>query len=121
MLAFAVLAAAVLHDPSPDDVHRFGHVLRSTAESPLRNGWNASRERLTDLSRPVSAWIVYGRESEFAAELADARWRERVWDAADDLGRECASIECRLSAAHRLRGLVGPVAYWLGELPPPVP
>lgn len=121
MFAFAVLAVAALHEPTPADVHRFGFAVRPIADSPPRAGWNAARERLYDLSQPVSGWIAYGRETQIAAGLVEQRWRERVWDAADDLARECASVECRLSAARRLRRLIGPVAYWLGELPPPVP
>lgn len=121
MLAFAVLAAAALHEPTPADVHRFGFAVRPIADSPPRAGWNAARERLYDLSQPVSGWIAYGRETQIAAELLEQRWRERAWDAVDDLARECASAECRLAAARRLRRLIGPVAYWLGELPPPVP
>lgn len=121
MLAFAILATACLHEPNPDDVYRFGFVVRPIAESLPRQAWNSSRERLYELSRPVSAWIVYGREAEFTEALVDQRWRERVWDAVDDLARECASGECRLAAARRLRGLIGPVTYWLGELPSPVP
>lgn len=121
MLAFAILAAATLHNPSPDDVHRFGFHVRPIAVSVPRAGWNSSRERLYELSQPISGWLAYGRESEIAANLIDQRWRERVWDAADDLARECASAECLMSAARRLRKLIGPVAYWLGELPSPVP
>lgn len=117
MFAFALLAVAAAHDPSPADVHRFGFAVMPIGESVPRRCWNDARARLADLSVPVSAWAVYGRERELGDAIADQRWRERVWDAVDDLARSCSSGECRLSAARRLRLLIGPVAYWMGELP----
>lgn len=117
MLPFAILCAAVLHDPSPDDVRRFGFDVRPLSQSIPRLVWNQSRHRLAFLRSPVSEYVIHGREREIADMIDDAHWRERVWDAVDDMARECASAESRMCAARRLREKLGPVAYWLGELP----
>lgn len=117
MFPFAVLCAAVLHDPSPADIRRFGFDVRPLAESVPRRVWNASRENLARLRAPVSAYLVHGRERDLADAIDDAAWRERVWDALDDMARECCPVECRMHAARRLREKLGPVAYWMGELP----
>lgn len=117
MFAFALLATAALHDPCPDDIRRFGFELRPVGESVPRMVWNAARSHAYELREPKSGYIVYGRERELAAMIDDAHWRERVWDAVDDMGRSCCSLEGRMHAARRLREKLGVVAYWLGELP----
>lgn len=117
MLPFALLCAAVLHEPSPDDIHRFGFTVHPVATSIPRVVWNRTRENLAELRKPVSGWLIYGREQQYADAVIYAAWCERVWDAVDDMGRECCSAEGRMSAARRLRAKIGPVAYWLGELP----
>lgn len=117
MFAFALLATAALHDPCPDDIRRFGFEVRPLSESIPRLVWNSARAHVSELREPKSGYIVYGRERELDNAIADAHWRERVWDAVDDMGRACASFEYRLCAARRLREKLGVVAYWLGELP----
>lgn len=117
MLIFALLAAATLHEPTPDDIARFGFAVRPIAESVPRQVWNATRENYAASRVPVSAWLIYGREAEYQAAIDEALWRERVWDAVDDMARSCCPLDCRLSAARRLKARLGPVAYYLGELP----
>lgn len=116
-MLFALLCAAVLHEPMPNDIHRFGFALHPIATSIPRAVWNRSRENLAELKKPISGYALYGREQQYAEMIVHAAWCERVWDAVDDLGRECCSPECRLHAARRLRAKLGPVAYYLGELP----
>lgn len=116
-MLFAILAAAVLHTPSEADIHRFGFTVHPVATSIPRAVWNRTRENLAELRKPVSGYLIYGREQQYADAVSYALWTERVWDAVDDMGRECCSCEGRMNAARRLRAKLGPVAYWLGELP----
>lgn len=117
MFLFALLATATLHEPNPDDIHRFGFNVRPVSESVPRAIWLSVRDYRDELSKPISAWLVYGRELQYAAVYEDAVWRERVWDAVDDMARECCSIERRRYAARSLRHRIGPMAYWMGWLP----
>lgn len=117
MFIFALLATATLHDPCPDDIHRFGFHVQPVSQSIPRAVWNTARSNVYELRLPKSGYLVYGREQLLAELIDDATWRERVWDAVDDMGRECCSWECRMYAARRLKAKLGPVAYYLGELP----
>lgn len=118
MFAFALLAAATLHDPNPDDIHRFGFNVCPATESHPRRVWNAAREQYYQARQPVSGWLIYGREQQHAEMVLAAEWTERVWDAVDDMARSCCSWECRMYAARRLQSRLGVVPYYLGELPP---
>lgn len=117
MFIFALVATATLHEPTPDDIHRFGFGVRPLSESVPRAVWLSARDRRDEISRSVSAWLVYGREQQYSLLLTDAEWCERVWDAVDDMSRECCPLESRRYAACRLRYRLGPVAYWMGWLP----
>lgn len=117
MFLFALLATSAAHHPTPDDIHRFGFEVRPLAQSVPRVVWNTARSHVYELRQPLSEYVIYGREHAYNELVTTAMWRERVWDAVDDMARECCSWEGRMSAAQRLREKIGAVAYWLGELP----
>ena len=119
MFLFALLATATLHEPVPEDVHRFGFSLRPVTDSPARNIWLACRDGLQNFRSSVTGYVYYGRESEAIRCLEELEWLERVWDAVDDMARDCCTPECRRYAAKRLQKRLGVVLYWLGDIPVP--
>lgn len=71
-MLFALLCAAVLHEPMPNDIHRFGFALHPIATSIPRAVWNRSRENLAELKKPISGYALYGREQQYAEMIVRA-------------------------------------------------
>ncbi len=130
MRALALILAAYAHEPSPDDFARFG--------LPLEPGGNCVGEN----TRASRAWRDMVRRRHhlewtldpvgWRAVVADAEWRYEVWTNAAVLADTRYGWGCpddpnwwwgtdRLSAARRLRALLGAEAYYLGVLPSPWP
>ncbi len=114
MLSIASLLCVALNsEPTPGDIHRFGFSLGPVTQSVPREVWRSTQSRL----REVRSRSLFNKD--WLDELvADALWRERVWDAVDDLSRDCCSFDSRKYAAQRLKRLLGPIDYLRGALPP---
>jgi hypothetical protein len=117
MLSIASVLCVVLNsEPTPGDIHRFGFSLGPVTQSVPREVWSSTQTRLREL-REVRSRSLFNHDI-LDDLVADALWRERVWDAVDDLSRDCCSLDSRKFAAQRLKRLLGPIDYLRGALPP---
>ncbi len=118
MTALAIAAGAILFlEPSPFDAMRFGYAVVDPCRSAARDNWRVANARLHshDAERDWFKW--YAREDAWAEERQYLRWVERSWDAIDDLANAQLPVEARWRAATRLQRTLGPVDYYLGNLP----
>jgi hypothetical protein len=124
MTALIPLILAATVQPSPNDFERFGLDLVPAVNSLYQNSdtrqrWLNSRAYRYRVERFAASWGGYGRDC--TEIVKDAIWRERVWDAADDLADRSRCDLGRYYAAVRLREYLGPVDFAAGRLPEPVP
>lgn len=117
MYLFALTAAAVLHDPCPADLHRFGFHDCPQDRRHINLVWSATGVELRRLTREVSVADIYGREQEHRDRVADAEWRNDCWNYLDDLSVTGYSPGRKFEAARKLKDCLGPLHYYLGEMP----
>jgi hypothetical protein len=79
--------------------------------------FNRAYRRYLDARQPLEP----DRTWQFREALRETDWLYQVWDAVRDARCEFYYVTVRRQALKRLRDLVGPDAYYNGELPPYVP
>lgn len=118
MTALALAVGAILFlDPSPFDAMRFGFAVVDPCQSAARDNWRRANNRLRAHEDERDWFKWYAREDAWDEERRHRRWVERSWDALDDLANAQAPCEQRWHAALRLRRLIGPGNYYLGNMP----
>lgn len=109
----ALICLAWVHDPCPADVFRFGlrfepSIDKANNASPARADWRFAAACEQHALKYGQWW-----------RCGECRWRSSVWFYLDDLADSNRHIEARFVAAARLKELLGPLAYYRGDVPAP--